>query len=143
MSARSGEMTTVSFCRTSPASWKTSAPSPLSGYEGWLCLGVVLFRDLPFRCLPLLAFLWFAALGTSTGTYRTGRRETRCIQASSACPVLFGFPWLLAAVDFSLEAPVLLGIAGISAIFWLRRHCDLGLRAKSSVSYALMSITTV
>ena len=28
-------------------------------------------RGLPFRCLPLLAFPWFVASGTSTGTYRT------------------------------------------------------------------------
>ena len=32
----------------------------------WLCLGVLLFRGLPFRFLQLLAFHWFFALGTST-----------------------------------------------------------------------------
>ena len=29
------------------------------------------FDAMEGRSLPLLAFLWFAALGTSTGTYRT------------------------------------------------------------------------
>ena len=33
----------------------------------WLCFGVLLFRGLPFRFLPLLAVHWFFALGTLTG----------------------------------------------------------------------------
>ena len=45
----------------------------------WLCLGVVLFRGLPFRFLQLLAFHCFSVLGTSTET-ATGRREHACFR---------------------------------------------------------------